>query len=445
VSNINVYRDHELVPVRRHPVREFKRGKIWPRIESDRIVGLHLTSNNIGKELRTTLVALNFNNDDRNDVLCTVESATPIVPVLQYLHALYGEHDKPGNTKERNVRVRDNLPRAKGQYRDGRRKLPQPIILICHDLEAALGRLVRNNSQFKRTIQAGDSSMKFAVEGGGEIEIMKIAPGGTGCGFELLYREGGSIIRVIGRSLAGYLKESSQDNAEAFLADDDPVPIPDSWDKRRWDSFSGDEVALLKSHVAHDARTARQLHEHLVNTLLAISPKVIRRDGTLPPSVAGAGIKIAWSMSEMDSWSAPSDRVTQVGALTLAGGRYIMHVKPGYYEGLNFYDGKSWHGYLMSLLPDPATCEYVDVKPGPFNVMQWIGQYGAMCVSGVANDNVNPPLREHDVVNRRLHYIKGSFIRVWASIPEIVVGVVSGRLTITHIHDGVHIVGSPEY
>jgi hypothetical protein len=83
-------------------------------------------------------------------------------------------------------------------------------------------------------------------------------------------------------------------------------------------------------------------------------------------------------------------------------------------------------GFLMSLLPDPATCQYVDIAPGAFDIDQWIGQFGCMCISGTVHDSINPPIREHNLATRRLRYIKGSFTRVWTTIPEIVIGVVSG-------------------
>lgn len=68
-----------------------------------------------------------------------------------------------------------------------------------------------------------------------------------------------------------------------------------------------------------------------------------------------------------------------------------------------------------------------------------------MCISGTVHDSINPPIREHNLETRRLRYIKGSFTRVWTTIPEIVIGVVSGRMSVSQIHDGVHMVGSNEH
>jgi hypothetical protein len=442
-SRIAVYRQHSLVKVKRHPLKTFKVPKVWPRIDPSMIAGTQELSHQYGRELRTTLIAINYEDEDRNVVLETVDSDCPFYELAESLMQVFGVHDKPSYTKQRNVRKRNGKFNGRS-FGDGRRGAPKPVVLVFNNLESSLGRLFRSNKQFKRAVRSGETSVKVTI-GDGELEIAKLIPGGSGCSFEFYWRNGGQIVRIIGKSINSYLDGKPADNAKSFLGRTIAVEVSEEWSHRSWESFSEQEKDVLRSHVATEAQIARELYEGLYDWLQGIDPHIIRRDGTLPSSAAGAGIKIAFSMSEVEEWDRPTDRVTQVGALSVAGGRYFTHVDPGYFDDLHLYDGKSWHGFLMSLLPDPATCRYIDIAPGAFDIDQWIGQFGCLCISGTVHDTSNPPIREHDLTTRRLRYIKSSFTRIWTTIPEIVIGVVSGRMSVTHIHDGVHMVGSNEH
>lgn len=442
-NHIVVYKQHTPHKVKRHPLKTFKVPKIYDRIDPDRVVGCHLVSNRHGKELRTSLVAANFYNSEHDITIETIDCDNPVIKLFNHILQVYGEHDTPSRTKQREVRQRDNLPNANGSYRDGRRKVPPPVILVFNDLEAALGRLFRNNLQFRRSVMAGQKSTSITIDDC-EIEIAQLTPGGSGCSFEVYVRKDRQIVRIFGRSIKGYLSENSDANAESFLGHTDDIPIPGDWSRRQWNSLSADEQELLRQHVAREANIARELYECFYEELSAIDPHIVRRNKSLPNSIAGAGAKIAFSMSSKESFDRPSDRVTQMGALSYAGGRQFIHASPDEYNDLYLYDAKSFHGFLMMQPPDPATCEYIDINPGAFHIEQWLGQFGAMCISGTVHDTLNPPIRDHDFTTRRLRYVTETFIRTWASIPEIVLGVISGRLSVTHIHDGIHMVGSNE-
>lgn len=441
-SSIAVYRQHRVVRVKRHPRTTFKKTKEYKRTDPSRIVGCHLVSYKVDKVIHTCLIGVNFADEEHNIVLDTVNEEAPITAVLDTLAPIYSERDNPSKTKQREARPRDDLQKGRS-YRDGRRKKVEPVMLVFNNLESSLGRLFRSNQQFRRAVRAGQQSVYVTI-GEWQLEIAKLIPGGSGCSFEFYARKDDRIIRLVGRSIRGHLQDEPSVNAQSFLAGEDTVDIPNAWSKRQWSSFTPDEVYTLTSHVATYARTARGLYEVLYGLYQSISTRVVGRDGSLPISVAGAGAKIAFSMSDTEEWNAPSDRVTQMGALSLSGGRSFMHVKPGYYEDIYLYDGKSWHGFIMSQLPDPATCKYVDIPPGDFDVYKWLGRHGSMLISGIAHDGVNPPIRDHDLEVKRLRYIRGPFTRIWSSIPEIVIGVVSGRLTVTHIHDGIYLEGGNE-
>ncbi len=442
-NSIAVYRQHSLVKVRRHPLKVYKTSKVYSQIDPSRIAGAQELSHPHGKELRTTLIAISYYNEEHNVVLETVDSDTPFYELAEALRSVFGVHDKPSYTAQRKSRNRIKDGKLIKE-RDGRRNPPKPIVLVFNNLESSLGRLFRNNKQFRRAVRSSETSVRVPIRDG-ELEIAKLVPGGSGCSFEFYWRKDGQVIRIIGKSISGYLDSTPQVNAKAFLDRTIVVEVSEEWNHQQWNSFSDEERELLKSYAAEEAQIARNLYDGMYSWLKDIDPHIIRRDGTLPNSAAGAGIKIAFSMAEVEEWERPSDRVTQIGALSVAGGRSVWHGNPGYYDNLYMYDGKSWHGFLMSQLPDPATCQYVDIAPGVFDINQWIGQYGCMCISGTVLDTVNPPIRDHDPVLRRLKYVKTAFTRVWADIPGIVMGVVSGRLNVTHIHDGIHIVGSSEH
>lgn len=446
-NKIIAYHEHALYRVNRHPQKKFKVPKTYERMPPERVVGCSTASATVGKELRTVFVSLSFKDANLDTTLETVNESVPFVPLAKHLMSIYGVHDTPSQTKQRDKRQRDNLPNAKpgSSYRDGRRQTVQPILLVFNDLEAALGRLFRNDPKFRKSVQLGDAS-KFITVGDCELEIAKLIPGGSGCSFEIYVRYNHQIIRIIGRSNKGYFPNDDVDaNAEAFLPSDkiERVEMPDSLRNAViWDTLTEQEVELTKRKTTIHTRYARDLHEQLYQHLTDINPKVICRNGTLPYSAASASGKIMFSMSEVDEFDRPDDRVTQASALSYAGGRHFLHVDPGYYENLWHYDAKSFYPWIMTLLPSPATCEYIDIEPGRFRIEDWIGQFGAMCISGRVIRGT--PLRFHDIQNRRMGYIQGTFTHHWAPIPEIVLGVVSGELSVTQIHDGIHMMGSNE-
>jgi hypothetical protein len=457
MSDLVVYRDHALVRVRQHPLKSvdtpdgtkevFTKPKKWPSLPPDRNIGITQVSQPNGNELHTCLIALDFLDSRHNTLLETAGLENPVLPVLDHILSvrdddgkpIYAEHIPDSRTRERPMRERNN---KKG--RDGRRKLPKPFTLISHNWELDLGRLFRYNQQFKRTVRAGQPGITIHIEDW-ELEITQLNPGGSGCAFTILARKDGLIMRLLGKSIKGHLKSNASDNAASLLDRYDLTIPPDSWNKKQWTSFTPEDMEFLLSYVTTSANIARELYEDLVARYSSISQYVTRRDGTLPTSVAGAGIKIALSKLEVEEFERPSWRVQQSGALIVAGARVFMNIKPGYYENIYQYDGVSWHGFLMGQLPDPLTSKYVDIKPGAFHVEDWLGQYGSTQISGIEHSpDRNRPLRFHDTEVRRLGYIRGTFTRAWAPIPEIVYGVMSGKLTVTHIHDGIHIVGSNE-
>src|SRR5712691_9268613 len=154
----------------------FRRPKVYEPINPRYLVGLDTESfsnKNYGGELRTNLVQLDFCDSDTSVVLDTTEKMYPIEAVFDALWNAYAVQEIcPSETKQRRKRTRSD-----GYHRDGRRQYVQPVVLIAHNLEYDLGRLIRNHQQFRRAIQTGNNSVRILI-GTYEIEIASLIPTG---------------------------------------------------------------------------------------------------------------------------------------------------------------------------------------------------------------------------------------------------------------------------
>jgi RecQ family ATP-dependent DNA helicase len=456
-KNIVVTRDHQAVPVKEHPQREIKKikgnkGQPWTPNDPVRTVGIEEWSMMDGEVLRTIFIALDFLDVWHNTILETKGYEYPITAVLEYLVSLrdndgnliYAERHKPGNTRLRTKEYDRENPDVGGRHA-GFRHLPKMITLPAHAWELLIGRSFRNNQQMRKSVKAAVDGGTIHVDGW-ELVLIKNLPGGAGANFTMLAIKDGLVMRLRGQSIKGQSATTTPvQNAEAYLGRHDLVPPPDNWRKRQFSSLSEDEIKCLKSYVATSANIARELHEKIAEGDRAISPYITRRDGTHPPTVAGAAIRAALSRLEVDSFEKPSWRVQQIGALTAAGGNFRMFRKPGYYEHVYLYDGDLWYGDFIRQPPSPATCTYPDIAPGSFDIERWESGHSHMQISGIVLPTRFHPLRVHDPVLGRLKYLEpGPFIQQWFAGASIVFGVKRGVLKVTHIHDGIELVGTNE-
>lgn len=456
MRNNGVVQFHGHIPqwVRFHPSYRtgWRKPKRYKALPDDRVVSISEGSRVLEKVLTTVFVGMSFQDILYDTTIDTANSAMPLVDTLNYLRTIpgYTVDDNLENTKQREARERPGLPRTKkgATYRDGRRRAPKPVLLVTHDLNRLLGRLLRTNAKFRKAVRAGQRRELVNI-GEYEIEIAQLNVGGaSSCSAEFYIRWGEyhekerdpqtkrfvrkstrQVMRLIFFDLNGYLKNVPDQELQNFLEVDASPPVPE-----------------LREYVAYRSMTSRKSYIRLKNLLTDIAPEVIRRNGTLPQSIAGAGIKIALSHMETEYIDAPTQRVSQMGALALYGGRSFFHnprENIGYHDRLSLYDGKSWHGFIMTQLPAIETVQYRDIPPSQaFNVDDWRGKFGVMCVSGVSLDSQNPPLVKHNIKESRLEYIRGSFTREYATIPAIMLGIVSGRLKVTAIHDGIVLDGT---
>lgn len=447
-SRIRAYKMHKPIMTELHHRGVFKLPKIYERLSADRIIGLDTESfqnRDYGAEwrkrlarydggLRTNLIPLDFADPSRNVVLETREYEHPITPVLRHLWSLADPELYPSWTKQRPKRERTD-----GNHRDGRRQWVEPVVLIMFNLGYDLGRLVRNHPQFRRAITSTMDSIKVQIDEF-EIEVAQLTPSGTAASFEFYVRYDGKIMRLIGRDAWAYIKSTLDEAAECFLNEQ-----KDELDKatfnRLWEELTESELARLKEYAAKDARLTRELYEMLITLLTSIDKHVICKNGILPKSAAGAAAKMMFSMASREEWSRPPHYTMEMGALAYSGGRVFNRMQ-GYYENINVFDVDSMHMFNMAQLPDPCTCEYIDIEPGVYNHKQWRGQYGVMLIDGEGLDQYYPALRDHDEKNQRPRYIYGSFPKILATIPEIVIGVESGRLRVDHVYGGIWMKGS---
>jgi len=460
VARIHAYKMHRPIVVQLHYRDTFKKTGVYERLPPDRIIGVDSESfqnSDYGAELkkrttkygkmieeykgglRTNLVAINFADPSKNIVLETRDDNFPIEPVFDSFYPLFAEIDlRPSRTSQRDIRERPD-----GKHRDERRQWVEPIVLIFFNLEYDLGRLIRNHPQFQRVIATSMQSQHIQA-GKYDIEIVQLTPTGSSASFEFYVRYDGKIMRIIGRDAWAYIKSSLEEAAETFLGQKKDYLDKDAFNQL-WEEMTDKQIARLKDYVATDARLTRELYEVLIELLTSIDKHVICRNGILPKSAAGAAAKMAFAIASQEEWTRPTTHFMEMGALSYAGGR-VFNRRPGIYDHINVYDEDFAHGFIASELPDPALCAYIDIEPGWYDHYRWIGQWGCMMIDGEGLDPRYPALRVHDQQNLRLRYLYGPFRKVWATIPEIVLGVESGRLRVEYIHKGVQIqdIGSNE-
>ena len=441
-SFIEAYKHNRPIRVQLPFWGEFKRPQVYTRIAASRIVGIDSESfkSSRDKRLHTQLVSLDFVDASHNIVLATGSYEYALCAVLEQVFPLYSvPEEKPSWTKQRPRRARSD-----GAHRDGRRQHIEPCVFIFYNLEYDLGRLVGLHPAFRRAILLGEDSVRVRI-GQYEIEIAWMVPGGNAPHFEWYIRHDHNIMRVLGRDLWGYLKTGLKEAAQQFLsAVEQKLALPQEWFSQYWEDFSEKEVEELRAYSAQDPRATRLVYETVITLLLSIDEHVIGRSGLPPPSAPGAAAKMAFAMASQDTWHRPSRRVSQVGAWSYAGAR-VFNRRRGYFTNLYVRDVSSMYPHIMTQLADPCTCEYVSVEPQSYNLADWRGKWGSLQISGEGLDEYYPALRMHDSEHGRLRYIYGPFQKVWATIPEIVIGVMSRRLRVEQIHDGILMVGSPEH
>lgn len=414
-------------------------------VDPMRVIGIDTESFKVAGVLTTTHIPVHTWAAGR--VIDVEPGQSPLVQLLDNLMAEFGETEtRPSRTRQRSKETRaKRLGHRDG--RDGRRETVEPVIGVFYNAEYDLGRLIVEDAPMLRAVAMGEDSADVTV-GPYQIEIVHMCPTGSAPSFEWMIRRDHKVLRLIGRDMWGYWK-SGLDSTAAALA---PLGVTakiklddrEAFD-RDWLEMTEVEKNEIRVYCLQDSKTTREIYLATVELLMTIDRRVIRHDGTIPASAPGAAAKIAFAKAfdlhpGMEEWHRPPAWVSQLGLSAYAGGRVFCRV-PGPVAGLTILDITSAYPDGLRWLPDPVTARYRRIRRGQYRQEDYRGLWGVLVIDGEGLDPDYPALRQHDMDHKRLRYVYGKFEGIAATIPEIVIGVESGRLRVDRIRDGVVIEG----
>lgn len=315
------------------------------------------------------------------------------------------------------------------------------------------------------------------------------------------------IVRMIGLDLAAYWKTSLAEAAKSVGVTEKLEIDPALYSKPR-EAFTEEEWAAFRRYALGDAQSTLELYHATVDLLVQLDPRVIRKTGVIPPSAPGASARIVFAKAfdcpayldehgvpheeelgchpGLKEWPRYSSMADQMGLDAYFGGR-SFNIERGIFKRMGVFDLKSAYPFALCLLPDPVTCaarpvlstaEHISVRDGKgkpytvnaltfynarerhlwdneapirvdgtFDIEEWRGKFGVLYIDGESLDDLHPPFRIHSTKKRdsgRLRYVAGKFENRAVTIPEICVGVVSGRLRVDRIRKGVVLEGKPD-
>lgn len=334
--------------------------------------------------------------------------------------------------------------------RDGRRESIEPCVAVWFNLEYDLGRIFTRHRHLLKSVFAGADSYRVCVSPRYEIEFVRLVLG-SGSHFEWYVRDlrKKRIARVVGIDMTGYWKCSLAKAAKATKVSDKEELDPIFY-SRPLESFTAEEWDQFRNYGLGDVRTTRELYLATQILLQTIDARVIRKDGIIPPSAPGAAARIMFARAfdmhpALKHWRRPAAWIEQLACDAYFAGRSFC-TRPGLHASMISLDLKSAYPHIMALLPDPVTMvvERVGVCTFDIDRMKLRGAFGVLVVDGESLDDVYPPVRTRDYVNGgRLCYVAGPFQKLAITIPEIVLGVLSGTLRIDRVHQGFMLRGDP--
>ena len=392
-------------------------------------------------ELRTQFIPIALlgrdvliDRDERDDILGAF--------LETIVDAFGGPDGRPSSSVRRRASASGRKP--------GRRELPPLALLVWFNLPYDITRIFSEREQLQ-AIYSGVSNHRMRIGERWEIEwvrfVDKSAPYAEWIVRDRVHRR---IAHVLNSDLTGYWKTSLDGALQGvgLLGKlDIDAAIADAFE-RAYETFSPEEKAQLKSYAIRDARQTLALYHKTVELLRTIDLRVVRKNGTIPPSAPAAAAKLMFARAfdahpEIEEWPRPPQWADNLGSIVYLGGRAFA-TKPGITTNLLPLDEKSAYPFGMSQLPDPVTARYHQVEPEVgFSLAEWRGRFGALWIDGESVDDLYPAFRRHGD-DGRLRYVFGRFQKLAVTIPEIAIGVARGSLRVDKIRGGYWIEGDPE-
>jgi hypothetical protein len=425
---------------------------------ADRVFAVDTESLTRRGRLATLITTIRWHDGDQ--LIETPEGTGMLARLCAAVSDRYGiPEERASRTKQRVKKYRPGSRRS----RDGRRKTIPPVLSVWFNLPYDFGRLAADRPEVLRSVVAGSDSYRVKVSARFEIEIVRLHFGSS-ASFEWFIRdaEKKTVVRLLGLDLCGYWKTSLKKAAAATGVTpkvDIESRLGPEWFKTPRERFTDAEWKELCAYAVGDVATTLELYHATVLLLRDIDARAVRRTGVIPPSAPGAAARVVFARAfdlhpslrkengGPGCWPRPRPFADQLGCDSYYGGR-VFCTRPGLHTGLITLDIKSAYPYALACLPDPVTAVYEYVrerKPDTgFSVDEWRGKWGVLRIDGYGLDDLHPALRTHDTKNKRLRYLTGPFKNHAATIPEIVIGVLSGALRVDRIREGVLMRGTAE-
>jgi DNA polymerase type B, organellar and viral len=430
-----MWQDGAIVAVQCNVPEEFLPVKAYDPLGSERIFSVDTeVLRHHGKE-KTVLVLMGF-HDGEQAIDTRATGSGMAVEMCRKILERFGE-DLP---HESQIKRREKREGRSG--RDGRRTTIRPCVAVWFNLEFDLGRILCDQREHLKSVFAGADSYRIPVSARFEIEIIRLVLG-SGSHFEWYIRDKKQkkIARVIGLDLTGYWKCNLAKAAKATSVTD-KIDIDPIFYDRPLERFSTEEWNEFLEYGLGDVKTTRELYLATSRLLQQIDARVLRRDGIIPPSAPGASARIMFARAfdlhpTRTSWRRPPVWAEQLACDAYFAGRCFC-TQPGLHKNLISLDLKSAYPHIMALLPDPVTVQFELCKPGPLSLdtRNLRGAFGVLVVDGESLDPIYPAIRTRDTKKNRIRYVYGPFARLAITIPEIVLGVLSGSLRIDRVHEG---------
>jgi DNA polymerase type B, organellar and viral len=396
--------------------------------------------------LTTLLVPMHFH--DRSVLLETPNGAGMLEQVFgaMWRQGWAEEEERPSRTAQRSKRGRG------GTHRDGERQRLEPRLAVFFNFPYDLGRLLADRPNLLRTVASGAESYSVDLSPEWQFEVRRMILG-TAPSFDWRIRNRATktAVRLLGIDMVGYWKASLASVSKALGVKekiDIESQIEGIYEMDR-EAITGPQWEMFRQYATGDTQSTAEVYHRTCALLITVDARVVRKTGVIPPSAPGASARMVFAKAfdchpDLKEWKRYPAWADQMGCASYYGGRSFCR-KPGIWRRMKSFDLKSAYPAVMAQLPDPVTVRMSRVSEGRF-VPEWYrGRFGVLCISGCENNDTMPAFRTHDASQGgRLKYVAGPFERAWVTIPEIVIGHLRGTLTVSHVHDGVVMVGSSE-